>query len=245
MAVTAPMHDTTLCAACGLNEMNLCAALLAKEQPHSLHPEASRLSLIPQTVPARRTIYHPKEWSDDAFIICNGWAASSISLPDGRRQILALLLPGDIVFADSVFEAVSRRTVEAITDVTYRRYNRSKFKELILRNSDLLERFAKIWNEERTRADELTLDLGRRKSDERIARLILDLNERLAKRGMSSGNTMSFPLRQRHIADATGLTSVHVSKVLSEFQRSRLIEVGARSLTITNVAGLRQIVGPR
>jgi len=243
MAIALSMPDTTLCAACGLKDMSLCAAVLKSES--NLHPEAARLSLTPQSAPARRTIYHPKEWSDDAFIICNGWAASSISLPDGRRQILALLLPGDIAFADSLFEATSRRTVEAITDVTYRRYNRSRFKDIILTNRDLLDQYVKILHEERARADELTLDLGRRKSDERIARLILDLTERLSKRGMMSGQTMPFPLRQRHIADATGLTSVHVSKVLSEFQRAGLIEVGARSLTIINTAGLRQVVGPR
>ena len=50
---------------------------------------------------------------------------------------------------------------------------------------------------------------------------------------------MEFPLRQRHIADATGLTPVHVSKVLGEFQRARLIEISSRSLTILNEAELR------
>jgi CRP/FNR family transcriptional regulator, anaerobic regulatory protein len=50
---------------------------------------------------------------------------------------------------------------------------------------------------------------------------------------------MDFPLRQRHIADAAGLTPVHVSKVLGEFQRARLIEISSRSLTILNEPELR------
>ena len=88
--------------------------------------------------------------------------------------------------------------------------------------------------------DQLALDLGRRTADERIARLILNLAPRLAKRGMANGPAMDFPLRQRHIADATGLTPVHVSKVLGEFQRAGLIEISSRSLTIINETELRR-----
>ena len=52
---------------------------------------------------------------------------------------------------------------------------------------------------------------------------------------------MEFPLRQRHIADATGLTPVHVSKMMGEFQRNGLIEISSRSLTILNETELYRI----
>jgi CRP/FNR family transcriptional regulator len=95
--------------------------------------------------------------------------------------------------------------------------------------------------DERRQADELAVDLGRRTADERLARLILKLSERLAKRGMVHEQTFEFPLRQWQIADATGLTPVHVSKVLGEFQRAGLIEIKDRSLTIRNPAELRRV----
>ena len=84
--------------------------------------------------------------------------------------------------------------------------------------------------EEKTRTDQLIVDLGRRTADERIARLILGLAERLSKRDMARGGPteFDFPLRQHHIADATGLTPVHVSKVLSEFRRNGLINISER-----------------
>ena len=53
--------------------------------------------------------------------------------------------------------------------------------------------------------------------------------------------TFDFPLRQRHIADATGLTPVHVSKVLGELQRAGLIEINGRSLTILNGPELQRV----
>jgi len=55
------------------------------------------------------------------------------------------------------------------------------------------------------------------------------------------GAMMEFPLRQRHIADATGLTPVHVSKVLGEFQRANLIDISRRTLTIVNGTELRRV----
>lgn len=191
------------------------------------------------TVPARRTIFHPKEWSEFVPVICSGWSVSSIALPDGRRQILTFLLPGDVVSTAFLFGPLSGRHVEAVTEVTYRKFRRSDLRMLLLENPEIFDSVSKTWVEERLQADQLALDLGRRTASERIARQILNLAERLAKRGMMSGRTMEFPLRQRHIADATGLTPVHVSKVLGEFQRARLIEISSRSLTILNEAELR------
>ena len=75
--------------------------------------------------------------------------------------------------------------------------------------------------------------------------MILDLQARLAERGMANGQTIYFPLRQHHVADATGLTSVHVSKVLTDFRRRGLIEISARSLTILDPAGFQRVATMR
>jgi CRP-like cAMP-binding protein len=218
----------------------LCAGNQASEASGDGQPGQLQLSGTVHTIPARRLILHPKEWSDFVPIICSGWAMSSIALPDGRRQIISFLLPGDIVSAGSLLAPTSGHTVEAITDVTYRKFKREEVKQVLFGRSDLLEKLFSLWNESKMRADQLALDLGRRTADERIARLILSLADRLARRNMVNGQTMEFPLRQRHIADATGLTPVHVSKVLGEFQRAGMIEINRRSLTITDETELRR-----
>jgi CRP/FNR family transcriptional regulator len=199
------------------------------------------LSATTHTIPARRLILHPKEWSDFVPIICSGWAMSSVALPDGRRQIISFLLPGDIVSAGSLLAPMAGHTVEAITEVTYRKFRRDEIKRLMFGRADLLEKLFGLWNEAKARADQLALDLGRRRADERIARLILRLAEKVAKRTTVRSATFDFPLRQRHIADATGLTPVHVSKVLGELQRAGLIEINSRSLTILNASELQRV----
>jgi CRP/FNR family transcriptional regulator len=230
------------CPVCPAYELNLCPPVRQKvdSEPGGT-PAAPMLVSTIHTIPARRMICHPKEWSEFVPIICAGWAAASVALPDGRQQILSFLLPGDFAPMASLLEAMSGQSVEALTQVTYRRFKRSDIKANLVAYSDLLERLARIWSEERMQADQLALALGRRTADERIARLILNLADKLAKRGMTNGQTMEFPLRQRHIADATGLTPVHVSKVLGEFQRAGLIEIGNRRLTIVSATELRRV----
>jgi CRP/FNR family transcriptional regulator, anaerobic regulatory protein len=229
----------TGCAVCAAWELSLCTALKVCTS-EGARPVAGTVPMSTvHTVPARRTIFHPKEWSEFVPVICSGWSVSSIALPDGRRQILSFLLPGDVVSTAFLFGPLSGRHVEAVTEVTYRKFKRSDLRTLLFENPEVFDRISKTWLDERVQADQLALDLGRRTASERIARQILNLAERLAKRGMMNGPTMEFPLRQRHIADATGLTPVHVSKVLGEFQRARLIEISSRSLTIINEAELR------
>jgi CRP/FNR family transcriptional regulator, anaerobic regulatory protein len=235
-----PKRCPAACIICPTPELATCAAVRDEAVAGSgRHVLASLPMSSVHTVPARRTIFHPKEWSESVPVICSGWSVSSIALPDGRRQILSFLLPGDAVSVAFLFGPLSGRHVEAVTDVTYRKFRRTDLRALLFENPDLFDRLSKAWLEEKMQADQLALDLGRRTAHERIARLILNLADRLVKCGMMSGQTMEFPLRQRHIADATGLTPVHVSKVLGEFQRARLIEINCRSLTIVNEPELR------
>lgn len=229
------------CATCLGTKSALCAKLHEKlENDEHLSGRAVLESSV-QIVPPRRSIYHPKEWSEYIPIICHGWAASSITLPDGRRQILSFVLPGDLVSTAGFLEPMSGRTVEAITEVTYRKFKRSELRTFMFAHSDLMDILSKTLVEDRMEVDQLALDLGRRPADERIGRLILKLAKKLAARGMMNDRTMEFPLRQRHIADATGLTPVHVSKMMGEFQRNGLIEISGRSLTIIDETELYRI----
>lgn len=178
---------------------------------------------------------------DRVPVICQGWAATAMTLWDGRRQILSFLLPGDMVSAASIFETANRCADEAVTDVRYRTFPRAGIIEALSRRPDLLATITRLWADETARADELAIDLGRRDAAERVASLILHLAPRLLKRGMMQGQTMDFPLRQHHIADAVGLTVVHVGSVLAEFRRAGLVEINGRALTLADPAALRRL----
>lgn len=192
-----------------------------------------------QTIPRHRTIFHPKEWSEYVPIICDGWATYSIVGTDGRRQILSFRLPGDIISTAWLCDSVSDHTVEAVTQVTYRKFERKCFITMLLDIPDLREKLLRVLSNELAHAERVAFAVGRRRAEERIARLIVRLSERLPRYGMMQGQTMEFPLRQRDIADATGLTHDHVGKILGSFQRGNLIKISGQLLTIIDQPGLR------
>jgi CRP/FNR family transcriptional regulator len=227
----------TACADCPAFELNLCHALAqaAKQgPPMTLRPSE-------HTVAARRLICRARDVLEVVPIICQGWAASAVTLPDGRRQILSFLLPGDVVSTALIFDPVSQCSVEAITEVRYRAFKRTEFKAALHTHPSLFDKFSRVWVDEKASANQLAIDLGRRTADERIARLIFNLSNKLAQRSLLRDWTMDFPLRQHQIADATGLTVVHVGTVLSGFRRAGLLDINDRSLTISDPAGLRRV----
>ena len=232
-----PHADTPpTCGACPAFDNNLCRALTQAILAKPLQGEVQD-----HTAMARRTIWRQGDTVDRVPVICQGWAAASLALSDGRRQILTFLLPGDLVSAALIFDAASPCAIEAVTDVRYRMFPRPFLKQALCRQSDLLVALSRVWSDETVRADRLAIDLGRCGAAERIASLIINLSERLRARGMLKNETMDFPLRQHHIADAAGLTVVHVGNVLAEFRRAGLLEINDRSLTIIDLAGLRRV----
>jgi CRP-like cAMP-binding protein len=224
---------------CPAFAFNLCCAL----KPRADDIAADDVQAQDFTVPARRSIWRAHETIEGVPIVCQGWAANSTALTDGRRQILSFVLPGEMVSASFVFDSTSQTSLEAVTDVRYRMFKRAGIRAAIGRDPKLLAALSKLWADESTRADQLAIDLGQRSADERIASLILHLADRLARRGMMRDGTVEFPLRHHHIADATGLTPVHAGKMLSELRRAGLVSLSGRSLTLLNPGELRRIAG--
>lgn len=193
---------------------------------------------------ARRVFCRQEEVRDQVPVICSGWAAAYVNLPNGDRQILSFILPGEFVSASLIFSGGQNVWVEAISDVQYRSFGRTDLVRDIIRHPDSFAYISDVWIEEKRRADRLVVDLGRRTAEERIASLLLDLLDRLrARKLMHPGGGFEFPLRQHHIADATGLTSVHVSKVLSDFRRRGVFTISERVLTVSDGAALKRSAG--
>lgn len=242
IAAIAPRAACELCEWLGVD---LCRAPCNDDSTTACTPAG--LTQSSQTIRARRIVCRGRELTSVVPVICDGWAAANVMLPDGSRQIISFLLPGDIISMALLFESTPSYFVEAITDVRCRIFNRSELKSLLFGRAELLNKLCTAWVEEKSRADELIIDLGRRGADERVARLILNVAGRLASRGLVRQEPMEFdfPLRQYHIGDAIGLTSVHVSKVLSDFRRRGLIRITNRSLAVLDPAGLRRVASIR
>jgi len=223
-----------------VREFSICRVLTVDSSANG-HLPSRLLGQIHKTSQARQVIYRSNERSDAVTIICEGWAYVYSMLSDGRRQILSILLPGDIVTATAMLKDRASFSIQALTDIDYCQIDRTELKRLLVTDPTVLDEFFKILVAEKEEADQLVIDLGRRTADERIARFILGLMNRLQARQQVQDNSFAFPVRQQHIADATGLTSVHVSRVIGAFRKAGLVEIKGRSLKILNLNELKRI----
>ncbi len=213
---------------CDARAFSICRTLKAK--PHS------QLSAR-----ARQTIYRANDPLNGVKLICDGWAFTFMLLPDGRRQILSFLLPGDIISARAVLQERLPLSVHTLTAVQHCSFDRAELIAAIKSDPKVFAQFAELCAAEIDQAHELATDMGRRTTDQRIARLILTLRARLAARNLVHEQGFEFPLRQQHIADATGVTSVHVSRVMTALQDAGVIDIRARRLRILKPGELERI----
>jgi CRP-like cAMP-binding protein len=192
---------------------------------------------------AHKNIKSAGERSDRVCVVCDGWAFRFVLLADGRKQILSILIPGDVITPTRMFDENVRFSVQALTDMQYCGFASSILRAKLFAHLAVLDAWTKLLIAEQHHNFGLLIDLGSRTADERIAHLILDLKLRLERRGMTVENSFVFPLSQRLIAAATGLTPEHVSRVMGSFRREGLIENGKGFLRIVNLPGLQRIGG--
>lgn len=228
------------CSHCIMRGLGLCNVLIDMgwERPYT---GETTIQQKKSNFAARHTIFHQNETLDGVPVICDGWATSIMKLSNGRRQILSFIVPGELVTCRLLFERKLHLSIDAITRGTYRTFDLAQLRAAMTMVPPIFDKLLSAYNDERNRADQLIADLGRRTATGRIARLMLDIWSRMEKADMIEDGAIEFPLRQTHIADATGLTTVYVSKVINAFRNGSLVEYSERSLKILNIDKLRQL----
>jgi len=190
-------------------------------------------------VSARRDLVREGESPAFIHLILDGWACRYKSLPDGRRQTVALFIPGDLCDLNIYILKEMDHSIGAITPIRVARIAKEDFDALVEGHPRILQ--ALYWNELVTAAvqREWTLNVGQRSAYERIAHLFVEMFLRMRAVGLTRDHSCDFPLTQNDIADVTGLTSVHVNRTLQELRRHELIELKGRELKIHDLQALK------
>jgi CRP-like cAMP-binding protein len=192
---------------------------------------------------AGRDMIHQGQADHVAYIVASGWACSYKILPGGTRQIVDFQIPGDFLGLRSVLFRTADHNVEPIT-----RMQASEVKE-----QDLLSAFTKtprlatavLWAASRDEAMvvEHLVDLGRRSASERMAHYLLELGARLRLVGMGDKTGYLCPLSQYLLADALGLSAVHVNRVLRELREEGLLTFQKGKVTFDDYDALIEFAG--
>jgi CRP-like cAMP-binding protein len=185
-------------------------------------------------VPAGTKIIRPDEESAELYTLYSGWAFRFKILPDGRRQILNFLLPGDLLGLQAAMFDTTRHGIEALTQVELCLLPRQKIWKLFGKMPELAYDVTWLGSHEESYVDENLMSVGRRSAAERIAALIIMLYKRADALDLVAHEKFSFPLSQQHIADALGLSLVHTNKTLARLRRLGMFTQANGSLTLKN-----------
>lgn len=205
------------------------AATLSRSDLELIETTSRRLETAPvgSDVPGRR-------------ILVSGWVARRRTLDDGSRQIFGFLLPGDPL------KSRGRRHagLAALTPVeTAEASALFEAAEASLLHSGLTEGFEAIRDEEERLLLDHIVRLGKLTAYERTAHLLLELRERLARVGLADDQRLPMPLTQETLADALGLSIVHVNRTVQQLRRDGMLELRSGVATLPAPEALAHLCG--
>jgi CRP-like cAMP-binding protein len=174
----------------------------------------------------------------DVHLILSGWACRYKQLEDGRRQVVSFFLPGDLCDLNIFILREMDHSIGTITQVSIADLSREFFDEMSAGHPRIVTAF---WWESLVNAAvqrEWTMNLGQRTALERMAHLLCEIFFRLRIAGLTREDSCDFPLTQADLADATGLSKVHVNRTLQELRSTGLIVLKGKLLVVPSLERL-------
>lgn len=201
---------------------------------------AKALTKRVRVIPPRHDIISEGDRPRFVNVILDGWAQRYKQLADGPRQILSFFVAGDLCDTNVFILRKMDHSLSTVTEVKLAEISQFEFQE-IMENSPRISQ-ALWWSELVTVATqrEWTTNIGQRTAYERIAHLFCEIFLRLRTIGQTDANGCEFPMTQAEIADATGLTQVHVNRTIQDLRRDQLIELRGRRLQVLDLDRLEK-----
>jgi CRP-like cAMP-binding protein len=192
-------------------------------------------------VPRHRDIIVAGRRYDQLFVLCGGVVSRYKVLPDGKRQVLNVGLPGDLIGLPSSLFDVAVNSVAALTEVTLAPVSFAKLFSVFSRFPRVAT--ALFWSSacEAAMFGEHLVNLGRRSAYERLAHLVLELLVRLRAVGLGDDCSYNLPLTQELIADVLGLSGPHINRMIRSLRDEGLATIEGQRVTVHDIAGLSSL----
>ncbi len=175
------------------------------------------------------------------YVLKEGMAIRYRNLPDGSRQIMTFLIPGDLCDVHAFLLKTMDHSIATITPVRIAPIAREDLLDLFSQRPRIS---AALWwssLQEEAILRERIVSLGRRDARGRIAYMLCELLWRYTAVGLTNGGVFPLALTQVELGDTLGLTPVHVNRILKEFRERGLITIDRKMLNIVDIEGLQTI----
>jgi CRP-like cAMP-binding protein len=202
-----------------------------------------RMKCEDMIVPAGQDLFRQGGRAENFYTLYDGWGLRYHHLRDGSRQILDVLLPGDMAGLTAVLLGYSAHSVQALTAANFCVLNGDALPGLFRKNPELALALMRTCLADARRADLRATMLGRLSAAERVGYFLIEIYDRLRRRGMVRSGICPCPLRGIDVADAVGLSRVHVMRAFKELRGEALLQRERGNLFIPDFARLAAYTG--
>jgi CRP-like cAMP-binding protein len=178
---------------------------------------------------------------DRCGVLLQGYAFRHKLTGEGSRQILAINIPGEALDFQNMFLEEADHNVQMLSRGVVAEISREAIEELILSHSEIGRAILITTLVEASIFREWVVNIGQRDARSRIAHLLCEFAYRLNAQDVATPGVYELPITQEQLADATGLTPVHVNRVLQGLQREGLIERDRRMVRFPSWERLRDV----
>lgn len=206
--------------------------------------ELERACKNTQSFAARYDLIREGDKPGPVFVVLEGWGCRYKLLPEGGRQITAFLMPGD--FCDMHVAVLDEmdHNIATLTPARVAMIARPEMEALIASRPSLTHAFWRTQLVDESVLRAWIVSMGRRNAIERVAHLLCELYVRAANIGLIDGSgEFELPLTQVVLADALGLTPVHVNRVLRNLRENKAITLKRGKLIVADTGKLVRIAG--
>lgn len=191
---------------------------------------------------AKKTLYKESQDSAYMFTLYHGWVLQYVTLPNGKRQVIRISMPGDFLGFQRDMNATMCHTAVALTDTVLCAFDRDDIKTMFQKNNGLAMRMADMYARDSIFSENQMIGIGQKTAEERIAYLCAELFCRMKMIYADNvTNEMEFPLTQEDLGDALGLTQIHVNRTLKVLRERGLMKIKNKRLTILNEKALKKL----
>ncbi len=203
----------------------------------------SSLEKSPKTISAEDVLCHEGDSAEAFYTVLSGWLYSYRHMEDGTRQVLDIYVPGDVIGLREFAFSHRLTSTAALTDAEVCEFPKSRMAEIFSHSVLLSSLFFAIAAREQAVLLERLVNLGRRSASQKLAHLSLELFSRLERTNTFSKNEFKMPLPQHVLADALGLSAVHVSRTFTELKEEGLMLRDNNKITIPDIQRLKDFAG--
>jgi CRP-like cAMP-binding protein len=206
--------------------------------------DVAAIAALPMTgkeAAARTTLAREGALSTHCSVLLEGFACRSKTAASGKRQILSVHIPGEILDLEAIHLPVMDHDVTTLSRCKVGLIGHEALLAVARARPTIGEALWRYTARDAALFREWIMNVGRRPAINRLAHLLVEIADRLEKVGLANGASFELPMTQLDIADALGLTPVHVNRVVQELRRSGLLELRKYAVSLPDLKRLKEV----